>query len=295
MPGFPSSISDLDSLARPGLFTFVEGDWETARPIMAAGCGLLLPSAVAARNGVSIGDTLTVTGKAGPVACTVAGIGYGGTAPISIVSAAAKDSFVDGPPTSLTAWPLEGTDVAAFEAELRALADRHGDDAWVTTPDDEVQSVIETSDQLESMAYSLLVLAIVAAALGMTNTTMMSVAERQRELGLLRAVGATRRQATRIVTGEAALIGLVGGLVGLVAGAGLTVIFCLAYGGIPFGLVDLDLWRGARQSVQPALVNGLVGMIITPIVSAATAWLSSRPLLRGSAIETMEKGQPCVR
>ncbi|MCP4541956.1 MAG: FtsX-like permease family protein [Chloroflexi bacterium] len=291
MPGFPSPILDMDSLTRPGAFTFTEGNWETARPIMKSGCGLLLPSGVAARNGVGISDTFAVTGKDGPVACTVAGIGYGGTAPMSIISVAARDAFVDGPPASLTVWPLEGTDVLAFEAELRTLADRHGDDAWVATPNDEVQAVVETSDQLETMMYSMLVLAIVAAALGMVNTTVMSVAERRRELGLLRAVGATRRQTMVVVAGEAALIGLVGGIVGLVAGAGLTVIFCLAYGGIPFGLVDLDLWRGAWQSVQPALVNGLIGIVIAPVVSAMVAWTSSRSLLRGSAIETMEPGR----
>ena len=295
MPGFPSPIYDLDSLTRPGLYTFVEGDWETARPIMESSCGLLLPPAVAARNGVGIGDALTVTGKDGPVDCTVAGIGHGGTAPMSIVSAAAKDAFVDGPPASLTVWPLEGTDVVAFEAELRALADRHGDDAWVSTPEDEVQAVVETSDQLESMAYSLLVLAVVAAALGMVNTTVMSVAERRHELGLLRAVGATRRQTMYVVAGEAALMGLVGGVVGLIAGAGLTVIYCLSYGGIPFGLVDLDLWNGAWQAVQPALLNGLIGIVIAPIVSAGAAWLPTRSILRGTAIETIQPERLQVR
>ncbi len=288
MFGFPSIITDLNSLTRPGTYTFVEGSWETARPIMEAGCGLLLPPTVAARNRVGLGDSLTLTGRAGPVACRVAGIGYGGTVPMSIISPAAREAFVDGPPLSLAIWPLPGADVNALEADLQALAERHGDDAWLTTPQQEIQSILDTSDQIQAMTNGLLVLAVVAAALGVVNTTMMSVTERRPELGLLRAVGATRRQVTAVVVGEAALIGLVGGGLGVIAGSGLTAIFCLCFGGIPFGLIDLNLWPATWQSVQVTLQSGSIGLLVTPLVSAGAAWLTVRPSLRGSAIEALQ-------
>ncbi|MEJ2750381.1 MAG: ABC transporter permease, partial [Anaerolineae bacterium] len=186
IPGFFSTMHNLRELTRPGLYHFVEGDWETAVPIMESGCGLLLPPAVATRHEVGVGDALTLPGKNGPVNCTVAGIGSGGNLPVSVISIAAKDQFDVGEPTALTLWPLPGTDETAFRAELEALADKHGDAAWITDTEEELNAVLDTSDQLETMTYAMLALAIVAAALGMVNTTVMSITERRHELGLLR-------------------------------------------------------------------------------------------------------------
>jgi putative ABC transport system permease protein len=64
----------------------------------------------------------------------------------------------------------------------------------------------------------LLVLAIVVAVLGIVNTLALSVTERARELALLRAVGMTRPQIRAMVLSEAALIGVVGALMGVMLG-----------------------------------------------------------------------------
>jgi class 3 adenylate cyclase len=146
------------------------------------------------------------------------------------------------------------------------------------------------------MTYAMLALAVVAAALGMVNTTVMSITERRHELGLLRAVGMTRRQAAVVVAGEAALMGLIGGLVGLIAGLGLAFIFGLSFGGISFGLMDLPLWEAVWEIAPTAINSGLVGMIIAPVVAALAAYWPSRSVLRGTAIETIDTSyRPDVR
>ncbi|MCA9976114.1 MAG: ABC transporter permease, partial [Anaerolineales bacterium] len=296
IPGFFSTMHGLHELTRPGLYHFVEGDWETAVPIMEAGCGLLLPPAVANRHEVSVGGTLTLPGKDGPVDCTIAGIGSGGNLPVSRISMAAKDLFDVGNPSTLIIWPRPGTDETAFRAELEALADKHGDAAWITDTEEELQSILDTSDQLETMTYAMLALAVVAAALGMVNTTVMSITERRHELGLLRAVGMTRRQAVGIIVGEAALMGVIGGLVGLVAGVGLAFIFGLSYGGISFGLVDLPLWEAVWEIAPTSVSSGIVGIIVAPLVAALAAYWPSRSVLRGTAMETIDTSyRPDVR
>ncbi|MCP4518207.1 MAG: ABC transporter permease [Delftia sp.] len=141
------------------------------------------------------------------------------------------------------------------------------------------------------MLNGLLLLAEVAAALGMVNTTLMNVTERQRELGLLRAVGATRRQVMAVILSEAALMGLIGAGLGVVAGVGLGAIFALAYGGISFGLLDLVLWQAAGETVLPALRAGCLGFTVAPLLAVAAAYPAIRAILRGSAIETMETGR----
>lgn len=116
---------------------------------------------------------------------------------------------------------------------------------------------------------------------------MINVTERRRELGLLRVVGASRRQVRNVVVAEAALMGVIGGVFGLVAGAGITIILAVVYGGNTWGFPDLDLWGAAWRSVQLATINGLFGIIVTPIISACAAALPVRTILRSNAIETM--------
>ncbi len=182
-------------------------------------------------------------------------------------------------------WP--GVDRADLKADLAALVARYPN-AHLNEPEGMYEAQLQVMDALPDMLNALLLLAIVAGAMGVVNTTTMSVTERQRELGLLRAVGATRRQVTAIVAGEAALMGLIGGGLGLVAGAGIIVILAVTYGGNAWGTPDLDLWGAAWRSVQPALFNGLVGLVAAPFICAGAAWLPVQAILRGSAIETMQ-------
>jgi len=73
-------------------------------------------------------------------------------------------------------------------------------------------------DQLLSLMYGLLGLALVIALIGIANTLALSIHERTRELGLLRAVGMTRAQLRRTVRAEAVIIALLGTVQGLVVG-----------------------------------------------------------------------------
>ena len=73
-------------------------------------------------------------------------------------------------------------------------------------------------DQLLGLIYAMLALAIVIALLGIGNTLALSVLERTRELGVMRAVGMTRRQLRSMVRWESVIIALQGALLGLVVG-----------------------------------------------------------------------------
>ncbi|MDP2773983.1 MAG: FtsX-like permease family protein, partial [Nocardioides sp.] len=81
---------------------------------------------------------------------------------------------------------------------------------------------------------AMLLLAVIVAVLGIVNTLVLSVVERTRELGLLRAVGATRRQVRTVVRRESVLTALLGALTGLVLGvaAGIALSRALVAEGI---------------------------------------------------------------
>jgi putative ABC transport system permease protein len=74
---------------------------------------------------------------------------------------------------------------------------------------------------LLNLVYVLLGFSILIAIIGIVNTLALSVIERTRELGLLRAVGMKRRQVRRMVRGEAIVVCLIGALLGVVVGLGL--------------------------------------------------------------------------
>jgi putative ABC transport system permease protein len=75
-------------------------------------------------------------------------------------------------------------------------------------------------DQLLNMIYALLALAIVVAVLGVVNTLALSVVERTREIGLMRAIGLSRRQLRRMVRLESVVIALFGACLGVALGMG---------------------------------------------------------------------------
>jgi putative ABC transport system permease protein len=86
----------------------------------------------------------------------------------------------------------------------------------------------EPIDQLVLMIYALLGLALVIAVLGIVNTLALSVIERTRELGLLRAIGVSRRQLRRMIGLESVVIAVLGAVLGLLLGLCFGVVLMYA-------------------------------------------------------------------
>src|SRR5262249_45412300 len=84
-----------------------------------------------------------------------------------------------------------------------------------------IKSEQKSVNQLLGLIYVLLALAVLIAMIGIVNTLMLSVFERTREIGLLRAVGMQRRQVKWMVRSESVIIALFGAVVGIVVGTGL--------------------------------------------------------------------------
>jgi putative ABC transport system permease protein len=79
-------------------------------------------------------------------------------------------------------------------------------------------------DQLLGLIYALLALAIIVSLFGIVNTLVLSITERTRELGMLRAIGTSRRQVRRMIRYEAVITALLGGILGAGLGVLLAVV-----------------------------------------------------------------------
>ncbi|GAA4242847.1 ABC transporter permease [Actinomadura meridiana] len=152
----------------------------------------------------------------------------------------------------------DGASVAEAKQALTALAKPYGSPE-VQTRDDFVSAQTEEMQGFVTVVYGLLILAIVIALLGIANTLSLAVHERTRELGLLRAVGATRPQIRSMVRWESvivALFGTAGGIgLGLFLGWGLGTALGNPFAPPVITLVVVALVgavAGALAAIRPA-------------------------------------------
>ncbi|MFE7837879.1 ABC transporter permease [Streptomyces sp. NPDC057474] len=118
----------------------------------------------------------------------------------------------------LFASAKDGQDAAAYKSLKDALHDYPQYEVRDQT--DYKEALKGQIDQLLNMIYGLLALAIIVAILGVVNTLALSVVERTREIGLMRAIGLSRRQLRRMIRLESVVIALFGALLGLGLGMG---------------------------------------------------------------------------
>jgi putative ABC transport system permease protein len=184
--------------------------------------GLLLQDTTAAEAGLSVGSTLeaTVAGQKGTY--TVVGI-YENLEALSVPIMVSLDAATAAgvPAQDSMAFVLRepGADPAVVESGIEAVI---ADLPTVTLKNQDAFAAEQRApvDQLLYMIYALLGLAVVIAVLGIINTLALSVIERTREIGLLRAVGLSRRQLRTMLRLESVAIALLGAVLGVALGLG---------------------------------------------------------------------------
>lgn len=118
-----------------------------------------------------------------------------------------------------------------------------------------------------AIVYVLLALSIIIALIGVVNTLALSVIERTREIGLLRAVGMQRRQIKRMIRGEAIVVSLIGALLGLVLGMALGGALVSALSGAGFDTLAIPV--GTIMAVLALAALFGMGAAVLPARRAA--------------------------
>jgi ABC-type antimicrobial peptide transport system permease subunit len=181
--------------------------------------------------------------------------------PIVVISQATFDSTFPTPQDAQAFVKVDGGPGPATTAELKHALTAYPDAkiqtraAWVTA---QAKSV----DQVLDLFYVLLALSVIISLFGMINTLVLAVFERTRELGMLRAIGMSRRQTRRMIRHESIVTALIGAALGLPLGVLLAALTTRALGslGIGFhlpgeqlaGFVLLAVVAGIGAAVLPA-------------------------------------------
>ena len=252
-----------------GRLRFVLGGRELALAAIDAGGAMIVPSGVAARDGLELGKTVEATAADGSVLkLRVAGItertlpGPAGEAVIVGWSDAEKLGVAGADAFAVRFVPSA---TAADRAELASVARSV---ALEPTALGRIEGAIgQALDRVFGLFDVLALVAVVVAALGIVNTLTMNVFERVREIGVLRAAGMTRRQVWRSVVVEAGITGLVGAICGVVAGLAVGALMVVLAGG------RLEI---ATAVPWPAVVAALVlGVVLAMLAAAYPARLAS--------------------
>jgi putative ABC transport system permease protein len=231
--------------------------------------GAVLPNNVAEERDLAVGDSFTVRSTGGDTKdFVVRGIYEGspfypllGTAS---VSQEAFDELYERPRNRFTLLNVAGDSVAAkpaVESALEGFPDTRLQTRpeWIDKEDQEIQ-------QFLLLLYVLLALSVIISLFGMVNTLALSVFERTRELGMLRAVGMTRRQTRRMIRHESVITALIGAALGLPLGIFLAALVTRA-----LGQYDVRFELPFGQLIVLAIVAVIAGLLaaITPARRAA--------------------------
>ncbi len=283
-PGLAFTDGDTQSLTGQPITTYVEGD----RP---EGPGeIAMDVSTAERGGYEVGDTVKLVTPGDPPSMEVelAGIvefGEGSLAGATLTlwdAEAMQELFFDGE----RAW--SGVSLTAADGvsqtELRdAAQELLPEGVTARTGDDMVEDNQESLQEVLGFLNTfLLVFATVAMVVGtflIVNTFSILVAQRSRELALLRALGASRSQVNRSVLAEAFVIGLIGSTLGLALG------YVLAIGlKTLFGAIGLDLSNAEFPvELRTVVVSYAVGIVVTMLA----AYLPARRAARIAPVAAM--------
>jgi putative ABC transport system permease protein len=165
------------------------------------------------------------------------------------------DSLYERPQNSFVFVDVTGEPTDATTASLdQAVKDFP--DAKVQTRQGWIEQQNKDFDNFLNLLYVLLALSVVVSIFGMVNTLVLSVFERTRELGMLRAVGMTRRQARRMVRHESIITALIGAALGLPLGIFLALLMTRA-----LSQFNVQIKIPVPQLVIFAVVAIIVGML----------------------------------
>ncbi|UQN14126.1 ABC transporter permease [Gulosibacter sp. ACHW.36C] len=223
------------------------------------------------RFGIALGDSIEIfdgTGQSAKVRVVGLVETVGGTVAASTELYAAQDYFSvdDGSSSALVVRLPQGTSAAdAIAAINERLVEVYGaeDAPEAVTVDEYTADLIDGltggTNALAVMFLLFVLIALLAASMVIRNTFQVLLAQRLRENGLLRLVGATGGQVQRTVLAEALLIGLVGALVGIAVGFGLGGVIAIVADMDGGGLVFPWFWA-------------IAALIVTVGVTVFAAW-----------------------
>jgi putative ABC transport system permease protein len=225
--GMPIKVvsSELDIFIRHAHLNVLEGGLDSVLSGLRKGA-VSVSENFARRFAVHRGDTIELSAQGGTRKFEVAGVHVDYTSDVGSVlfeRAIYTEVFGDSRVDTYELYLKPGSDAQLIQ---RRVNERYGvdRDLFVLTNSEFRAEVSTTTEQVFTLVRALEIVALLVAVLGIVNAQLANVLDRVREIGVLRALGMLRRQTSRMVVIEAALVGGIGTLAGVLVGLALGYI-----------------------------------------------------------------------
>ncbi|WP_454195963.1 FtsX-like permease family protein [Nocardia sp. Marseille-Q1738] len=246
---------------------------------LSAGEGVAISRDVARSLGVSAGAELTLPTPTGPRTVRVLQVipYFSAIAGVVMMDLDLMRAWYERPGETVIAVDIEpGADRAAVLAAIRQVVPPE------LNVDTGANTVVAASSSIRQgmvMSNAILWIVVLVATVALLNTLMLSVLDRRRELGVLRAMGSGRKFLMRSVLAEAAGIGIVGAVLGLLLGALVQYLASVAMG----HALTIDV---AYQPSPMVLVYGVIALALALLGSIPPALRAARlPIVEALAVD----------
>jgi putative ABC transport system permease protein len=274
---------DLRLHAQRSRYLMIHGDSTGVLRRAAETGGVLLSEVLANRLRLREGSKVSITTPAGPTAVSVEGVFY--------------DYATDGGKMVMdrtwyqrqwhddrvTVFPIYLATGADAEQVRQSIVTHVAGLDGVTVPPLVIRNhelrkeILDIFDRTFVLTYVLEAIAVLVAVLGIVNTLVTAVWERRREFATLRAIGASTRQVERLVLWEAAYLGLIGAVLGVVGGLLLALVLIHVINKQSFG------WT-IQMTVPGGVILQAVGLALTAALVAGywpARWAARQPVIEG--------------
>jgi len=204
----------------------------------------------------------TYMGNVVAVLKEVGGFSLGGPSDTSIyIPIKQAQTFFGTEECEMIIVKLKNADKATIESTAKAIREAFGGQVTVTSSTAILNIISSVFSTIQLFLAGIAAISLLVAGIGIMNIMIVSMIERTREIGILKALGMKNRQVLLIFLSEAAIIGLLGAVIGVGAGWGIAQVTVRIFrGGGSFG-------GGMRQTNQASLANGItISPVLTPTV-----------------------------
>ncbi|MFE9563275.1 ABC transporter permease [Streptomyces sp. NPDC006487] len=252
-----------------------------------------LDEASAAKGGYRVGDSVRVGTGTGAASYTLSGVfrtdasklSPGGSLVLFSDAAAQKLFLQPGRYTDIEITATPGTDVTQLLTRVEAVIPK--DSTAVTGAQLarlQANTASSDSDTMSQIMLGFAAVALFVATFLISNTFTMLVSRRTRELALMRAVGATRKQVRRILLTESVLVGLIASVAGILAGTGVAALLQAL-----FSAADSP---AAPPALLPSTV--IIALVVGTALPVIAAWVPVRRAMAIPPVAALGAAEPAA-
>ncbi len=271
---------EVDTFDKYASMRWIEGDRKRDGPKVVDGNYTVISENLSTRFNLHVGDSIEIVGPLGRRNLEIVGVQVDYTSDLGAAMLHRPlytELFGDPHVDSFSVWLESGVEAVAVRERIReTFPDKQ---LFMQTNTEFRTEIKDTVRQIFRLADVMQLLVIIIAVVGIVNTLLISIIDRTRELGILRAMGFTREQLSRLIVWEAGIMGLIAGTLGALAGSAFSMSIV--------HLINRQLvgWSTAFVFPTDSVVKGFFVALIGALIAA---WYPARKASRLNVIQAME-------